>query len=146
MAKKIIDAKTFTTNYVEREDRVLLTLNYEDPTNRIDFWITRAFLLKLLPYLFDYMLEEQPTAPTQEASQPQTTPTDAATFSLTLKDPLLLDSIDISPQKDGTIHFVMKSLEKEIYAVAKLDRGLFDKVIRLIIGAAPAFSWGIHLK
>jgi hypothetical protein len=142
MEKIIKHAKTFTCNYIEREDRLLLTLNYEDPNERTDFWITRAFLLKLVPYFFDYMLEDI----SLESNSELTSPTDNTTYTLTFKEPILLDSVDITPMEDGNVHFVLKNLEHNVYAVSTLSRELFDKVIKLILAAAPQFSWGINIK
>lgn len=49
-----VAAHTFTTLYSELEDRLRLIINYADYSKRIDFWITRAFLLKLAPSWEEY--------------------------------------------------------------------------------------------
>lgn len=146
--KTIVQAKTFTCIYSEKEDRLLLTVNYQDAKNRVDFWLTRNFLIKLLPHLFEYIgSDTQTQKPDLPSAQPATaqTPTDSATFTLTQKVPVLLESIDITKLENGYIQFVLKNLEKNIYATATLDPTLFSQVIKVITTAVPTFGWGINL-
>ncbi|WP_434580950.1 hypothetical protein MLC52_01420 [Sulfurimonas sp. NW15] len=158
MSQKIIkQAKTFTCIYSEKEDRLLLTVNYQDAENRVDFWLTRNFLIKLLPHLFEYMnyetqaVVQSTQTQEQKGSVPsvpppsQQTPTDSATFTLTQKVPVLLESIDITKLGNGYIQFVLKNMEKNIYATATLEPALFSQVIKVITSAVPTFSWGINL-
>jgi len=140
----IIQAKTFTCNYNEREDRILLTINYEDITQRVDFWITRSFLVKLLPYFFEYTTGSFGSEiVTQEKSQQNVTSTDLSTFELTSKEPILLDSIDFTKLETG-MKIVFKNLEKKVYAVGLFDEALLENVVTLILKAAPSYEWGIN--
>lgn len=52
----IIEAKTYTCHYIDKEDRLLLTINYQDIEKRIDFWITRAFLEVPLNYFHIFLI------------------------------------------------------------------------------------------
>lgn len=142
MTKKpqIIQAQTFTCNYIEREDRVLLTINYRDVAQRIDFWITRAFLVKLLPYFFEYTAQD--SANEQSTDQRDKTQTDNATFALTQQSPILLESIDFRTLQD-TKEIIFKSLEHQIFARAVFDDRTFASFVTILIGAVPKFDWGI---
>jgi len=144
--KTIIQAKTFTCIYNEKEDRLLLAINYQDVKNRVDFWLTRNFLIKLLPHLFEYMdCDIQKADLPSSSPATKQTPTDSTMFTLTQKVPVLLESIDITKLENGYIQFVLKNLEKNIYATATLKPMLFSQVIKVITTAVPTFSWGINL-
>ncbi|MDD3342369.1 MAG: hypothetical protein PHR87_02210 [Sulfurospirillaceae bacterium] len=137
-----IVAKTFTCKYDAKEDRLLLTLNYEIPSERIDFWITRSFLLKLIPVFFDFTQNDNnaidtPTHPTQTADKP----TDSALYLLTQQEPILLESIDFSKKEHITV-MVFKNNEKAIYCEAQLDDSMMKRVVTLILNSAPKYEWG----
>lgn len=136
-----IEAKTYTCHYIEKEDRLLLTINYQDIEDRIDFWLTRGFLFKLLPCFFDYVGVKKK----QSLKIDQTTsPTDNSTFFLTQKKPVLLESIDLSLMKDRRIRLVLKNLEKNIFCVSVLEQETFEKFVELLTKTAPTFDWGIN--
>lgn len=140
-------AKTFTCRYDPKEDRLVLTLNYQSLEERIDFWITRSFLLKLLPIFFDFstytpMVTSQDTLaptkiPTSEA------PTDTSTYLLTYKNPLLLESVDFTRDNTNT-KITLKNLEKAIYYEALLDSANLESVVKLILNNVPKYEWGIY--
>ncbi|WP_458699912.1 hypothetical protein ACKGJI_08775 [Sulfurospirillum sp. 1307] len=134
---KVITAKTFTCNYISKEDRLLLTINYEEIENRVDFWITRSFLLKLLPHFFDYVSEDY-----SNEKNDNTKNTDNTTFNLTFKTPILLESVGFK-NYDNAIEIVFKSLEHNIFAKATLDKSIFQKVVKLLINSSPTYEWGI---
>ncbi len=139
----IIEAKTYTCQYVEREDRLLLTINYQDISNRVDFWITRKFLLKLLPYFFDYM-SSVPQAIEKQNNSNGTTSTDTSTFVLTQKEPFLLDSVDLGYTQNGDIKIVFKNTEKNIFCVGALEHILFENLVELITKSVPVVEWGAY--
>ena len=138
----IIHAKTFTCHYIEKEDRILLTINYENIEERVDFWVTRSFLIKLLPYFFDYT-----TSKPQEESMEMilnTNSSNSTTFVLTQKTPVLLESMDFQPQENGDIKLVFKNLERSIFCVCYLDGILFNSFVTLLTKTAPKYEWGIE--
>lgn len=139
-----IKAKTFTCNYIEKEDRILLSINYEDILNRVDFWVTRAFLLKLLPYFFEYSSSEchKEKEPKIQNSNKNTKSTDLSTFALTQQKPILLESVDIK-KLPSNIQINFKNLEKNIFVVAFFDSSNFSAFVTLLSGAAPRYDWGI---
>ena len=139
-------AKTFTCRYDPKEDRLVLTLNYQSLEERIDFWITRSFLLKLLPIFFD-ISTHAPTFSNQDilplASSPSSeSATDTATYLLTKKNPLLLESVDFTRENNNT-KITFKNLEKAIYYEALLDNTSLDSVVKLILNNVPKYEWGI---
>jgi hypothetical protein len=85
----IIKAQTFTPMYSQSEDRIRLVINYADYSNRIDLWLTRAFLLKLIPTIED-CLDQYDIAPLNSDIQQQTdkdaqSQTDAPMLAMTEK-------------------------------------------------------------
>ena len=52
---KVISAQTFTPVYDELEDRIRLSVNYQDVNNRIDFLITRNLIINLLPSIEEFI-------------------------------------------------------------------------------------------
>ena len=138
---KTIQAKTFTCFYSEKEDRLLLTINYEDVQNRVDFWITRAFLLKLLPHFFDYTTKIELK---DDKTLPNTSSTDTSTFVLTQKTPLLLESVDITPLENDSLQLVFKNVEHTVYCIATFDTAGFNAFAKLITSTPPKNEWGIY--
>ena len=148
MKIKHFTAKTFTCRYDPKEDRLVLTLNYQSLEERIDFWITRSFLLKLLPIFFD-ISTHSPVVSSQDilsqASLASTseTPTDTSTYLLTYKKPLLLESVDFSKENSNT-KIIFKNLEQSIYYEALLDSSSLDSVVKLVLNNVPKYEWGIY--
>ena len=140
-----IEAQTFTCQYIQREDRLLLAINYQDIENRIDFWITRSFLLKLLPYFFDYISHTDTQSIENEIEiNNYSSPTDTSTFVLMQKEPILLDSVDFKRLDSKDVKIVFKNTQKKISCVASLEQGAFDNVAKLIVKSAPAMEWGTY--
>ena len=54
---KNIDAISFTPRYDQVEDRIRLAINYNSIENRVDFMLTRSFILRLFPTCDDFMLK-----------------------------------------------------------------------------------------
>ena len=145
---KHFTAKTFTCKYDPKEDRLLLTLNYQSPEERIDFWVTRSFLLKLLPIFFD--ISTLSPATSQQDRLPKTSlmstlesPTDTSTYLLTYKKPLLLESVDFSRENTNT-KILFKNLEQGIHYEALLDSSSLDSVVKLVLNNVPKYEWGIY--
>lgn len=143
MSNSVIQAKTFTCTYVEREDRLLLTINYQDIENRVDFWITRAFLLKLLPYFFEHTTHEQIVCKEQnQLSEKNLSSTDNSTFQLTQKDPILLDSVDFK-KIENSLQIIFKNTQNNIFAGAILDEISLNSFVNVLTSNAPKYEWGI---
>jgi hypothetical protein len=136
---QILTVNTFTCNYIQREDRLLLTINYEDIQHRVDFWVTRGFLLKLIPYLFDYtgenLQEEQSVLKNLKK-------TDNSIFDLTVKKAILLESVDLR-QINNNIEIIFKSLKYKLFAKSLMKKQNFNSFVKLLTDSAPTYEWGI---
>lgn len=142
MTEQRFVAKTFTCRYDAKEDRLLLTLNYLLVEDRIDFWITRSFLLKLLPIFFDFSPMNDTPDSTESLASPKES-TDASTYILTYKEPLLLESVDFKKTEKGTM-LVFKNLEKSIFCEALLNEMDMKRFMSLLLGSVPKYEWGMY--
>lgn len=141
----MILATTFTPYYCESEDRIRLVINYADFTHRIDFWITRAFLLKLLPAMEEYLYAyaTQPIInPSQTNTSAEASATDGSTLAVTLKEGVLLEAVDMTYAAD-TGMFEIRMRGKNSEALAVLNEQMMMSVLKSIFGAAPHGQWGI---
>lgn len=141
----MILATTFTPYYCEAEDRVRLVINYADFTHRADFWITRAFLLKLLPSMEEYLYTHRAShllTPTQETHDKETTPTDGGTLAVMEKEAVLLETVDMTYVAD-TEMFEIRMRGRGVETVAVLNQQMMRAVIQSIFAAAPHGAWGI---
>ncbi len=149
MKKKIEDkiAKTFTCTYDQKEDRIKLTLNYQDPVERVDFWITRSFLLRLLPLLSkfgsakDEMSVVSGNQTNEEVAPAPSTPTDESMLMLTQKEPILLEQVDFGKSERGVNIVFSSPLSPRYTALLKAQE--VDTLANLLIKAAPTYEWGI---
>lgn len=142
-----VTIKTFTCTYNTREDRLLLTMNYQEIDERVDFWLTRSFLLKLLPVFFDLTTHVQDELIPQKSLRNETQQkqsTDTSIYVLTQKVPLLLESIDFHKLSDNQHKIVFKNLESTTYAEAFLEQANLDGFVQLLLNAAPRYEWGIY--
>ncbi|MDD2266042.1 hypothetical protein [Sulfuricurvum sp.] len=142
-----IIAKTFTPYYSEREDRIRLVINYADYPNRVDFWITRAFLLKLLPSWEDYLYRHGnaknfASAKSLDNSRSGPSATDGGTLVVMEKEAVLLDGVDMT-FNSGKGVFEIRLRGRGAVTLAELDDRLMMAVIRSIFAAAPHLHWGI---
>ncbi|QSZ40676.1 hypothetical protein GJV85_00585 [Sulfurimonas aquatica] len=153
MTKREIKAINFTPKYDVLEDRVRLSINYEDINNRVDFMITRAFSLKLLPTLSEYMDKFYAGTLPQESNAPQpskdtlvkneqTSRTDDTNLELYKQGDELLKEVKFSYLKESKrtiIHFI----SEESIAVVNLDAPNMQQIFSVIKATIPYFSWGI---
>ncbi|OYZ67096.1 MAG: hypothetical protein B7Y17_00450 [Sulfuricurvum sp. 24-42-5] len=141
----MILATTFTPYYCEVEDRVRLVINYADFTHRIDFWITRAFLLKLLPSMEEYFYSHATLSLLNSVQTPkskESSATDGGTLAVTQKEAVLLEAVDMS-YVAHTGMFEIRMRGKETEALAVLDEQLMMAVVKSIFAAAPHGAWGV---
>ncbi|MDD5210825.1 MAG: hypothetical protein PHV62_00275 [Sulfuricurvum sp.] len=141
----MILATTFTPYYCETEDRVRLVINYTDYSNRVDFWITRAFLLKLLPSMEEYLYSYATSNimnPAQMSNSKETSATDGGTLAVTHKEGVLLEAVDMT-YVTVTGMFEIRMRGKETEAIAVLSEQMMMTVVKSIFGAAPHGHWGI---
>lgn len=150
---KSIQALTFTPKYDELEDRVRVVINYEDLHNRVDFMMTRSFVLKLFPTLEEFMIKfysgdvEIPVITPEVMkekiqTQESTNETDTTNLELLKTDNELLLEVSfgyIAKSKKSVIKF--KSANVEV--VSQLDEESIKQVFSMIKSVIPFFSWGI---
>ncbi|MDB2562121.1 hypothetical protein N9X61_00805 [Sulfurimonas sp.] len=151
--KKNITALSFTPKYDELEDRIRISINYDDFNNRVDFMMTRSFVLKLFPILDDYMskfysldIEVEPAAPKNQKEMikqdKSTSLTDGSNLELYKQEDELLREVKFSFVKETKISIIM--FESNVtQATAHLDANSLKQIFTIIKSTIPFFSWGI---
>lgn len=145
MENIIIQAQTFTPIYSQSEDRIRLVINYADFQNRIDLWLTRGFLLKLIPTIEDYLDKYDTTSDKevqQKIEESVQTKTDAPTLTMTEKEGFLVHTVDISYNKEEQqISLIFKTLNHQVISIVSLP--LLRTILKSIFSAIPKIDWGI---
>jgi len=151
--KKSITAKTFTPLYDEVEDRLRVVVNYNDIGNRVDFMITRSFILNLIPSAEEFVLKHYDAEPPLPQDVTLSSKTDAKEDEALLKtdavnlelfrteEELLLEvnfSFDINTKQT-----TLSLSSKNIIAKIVLDQLMLQKIIQVIKSAIPFMKWGI---
>lgn len=141
-----ITAQTFTPFYSQTEDRIRLVVNYADYPNRFDLWLTRAFLLQLLPTLeecIDTHGVQGEKSELQKATEQQAQKqTDSSTLSVTEKEGHLVHSVDITYRPDNQyFEIIFKTEGANVMAI--LNETLLTSVLKSIFNAIPHIAWGI---
>lgn len=145
--KKNITAKTFTPIYDELEDRLRLVVNYQDIYNRVDFMITRNFILNLIPTAEEFMARHYgvvdfEATPQLETNDKVMSKTDNVNLELLrTNDDLLLEvnfSFDINSKRT-----ILTLSSKNIVANADLDGFMLSQIFQVIKSAIPYIRWGI---
>ncbi len=147
-------AQKFTFEYSHVEDRLKMLINYDSATERIDFFITRAMLCKLIPVIEKLLIKfaELPVSTQQERKHlhvnSQLPPavahqTDRETLELLQQQIFLLEKVDF------TWHAKNRSVTLLFYAngvrqcKAHLNSEHFSLVMQGMMLAVPHTSWGI---
>ena len=156
MSKNVV-AKTFTPIYDETEDRIRLSVNYQDANDRIDFMITRNFILQLMPTVEEYLYKYYPNA--QEILIPKAnyaesakeglkenqslSLTDGNNFNLYKSDEDLLVKIDFSFDEKTKQTKILFTSKNKLTAVSLLNAELLQQIMNMIRLKIPSFKWGI---
>lgn len=152
-------ANTFTPLYSTKEDRIRLAINYDDYAQRVDFWITRSFFLKLLPFWEEFFYKHSgtteiaietlqnskhstiPNASTN-SNIPNSSKTDTSILQLMEKEALLLESVDMQfDHKKSLFKITLKGSNTEGFAY--LTPQMMIGLLRSIFQSAPHMQWGI---
>lgn len=149
-----IKARTFTPSYDNSEDRIRLVINYSDYENRVDFWITRSFLLEFIPTVEEYLdrydlpISNEPSDIKAkenhniQISKSTQTVTDSSTLAVMEKDAILATKSEITHCKaSNRFKLIIKS--KHIAAEATLEAGVARAILRGIFSITPKIAWGI---
>lgn len=154
--KRKVNALSFTPKYDELEDRIRISINYDDFENRVDFMMTRSFILKLFPVFDDFLFKfydsdtislDASLAPVEKVKKmikedKATSVTDGSNLELYKQEDELLVEVKLSYIKDtkmSLIQFESKISE----ATAQLDQNSLQQIFTVIKSTIPFFSWGI---
>ena len=142
MKSELIVARQFTPVYDEFEDRIRLIVNINYP-NRYDFWITRAFLIKILDRIRDFIDIDGISE-----DKSQNSSTDSSTDSL-LKQPIypfereiqLLSTIQFSKKEEG-IEIVLSDHTVSVKCILQKNelKLLIEAIVRQI-----QYRWGLFI-
>ena len=150
---KSITALTFTPKYDALEDRVRVVINYDDTHNRVDFMMTRSFVLQLFPTLEEFMIQfysgdvEIPViTPEGMKEKVQTEATTNMTDSTDLE--LLKTSNELLLEVSfgyvaATKLSIVKFKSANVEVVSQLDEHSIKQIFSMIKSVIPFFSWGI---
>ncbi len=153
----MVEARKFTFQYSRLEDRLKMLINYDSVSSRVDFFITRAMLFRLIPIIEQILIKlstarQERSAPVadrhlhvnaQEHCQQETKTDKTALTLLEQHETLLLEKVDF------TWHKQTKRVEVSFYAQGKLqchallDGEHFAAVMHGMIRAVPHTSWGM---
>jgi hypothetical protein len=143
--KKEIEAKTFTPIYDSVEDRIRLIINYEDMQNRVDMMITRAFIIKLIYLIEDYLANNfisDDTKLQEQTEQNYTTKTKDEYIDLTIQEELLLEvNLTLLEDKKNVL-FTLNS--KNITTKSILNKDILKLFVENLKKSIPKYDWGIH--
>lgn len=148
---KNISANTFTPIYDQVEDRLRLVMNYQDIQSRVDFMITRSFILNLIPAAEEFIDKHYPdeillndtTVKTNFNVQENTGVSKTDNTNLELlrtQEELLLEvnfSFDINTKQT-----VITFSSKNVIAKAVLDSNTMQQTISVIKSSIPYIQWG----
>lgn len=164
--KKTIKALSFTPKYDELEDRIRISINYDDFSNRVDLMMTRSFMLKLFPVVDDYIQKfyneelgiNHPVNPKLEElrstdfvnSKPKeninetsaTSVTDGSNLELYKQEDELLIEVKFSFSKETQMSIVVFET-KHTQVSSTLDIRSIKQIFTIIKATTPFFSWGI---
>jgi len=157
-----ITIHTLTTAYDDKEDRIRLSINYQQIENRIDLMVTRSFILDLVPSLEEYIqtyysdsLEIAPKIQTK--TEPTVSQTRRAhkihkenTVSKTNMEDLalyrskeeLLITAKLSFNKE-TKYTYIRFLTQKTEVVLNCDVEILKNILHAIKKPIPLIPWGI---
>ncbi len=151
----MVVAQKFTFQYNRLEDRLKMLINYDSVTARMDFFITRAMLFRLIPVIEQLLIKCSETSPKPHhefsnlhvnSSLPTATQHQTDTTTLELLDTqtaLLLEKVDL------TWHADVRGVRLLFYANGKaecqamLSAKHFADVVHGMIRVVPHTSWGM---
>ncbi len=144
----MVQAQTFTFKYDPREDRMILTLNYASNTARVDFMITRAMVLKLLPVIEQILMMKSAPQPQAAAKKERSTrgkeeATDRDMLELMGKNRYLLEKIDFKTFKENSNIAMLFFAENTLQAQAVLTHENFSQIMNIMVQSLPHHGWGI---
>ncbi len=160
---KLININTITPIYDSLEDRIRLSINYQNITNRIDMMLTRSFMLQLLPAIEEYIYKHYPDEPIEdevnveltysnaltEASEvtdtppSNRTPTNFEDFELHKGLEDLIRTINLTYDKNTKLTTLTLISKDKYQAVITCNIDTLKSIIDTIKQSVPKLQWGI---
>jgi len=164
--KREIAAQTFTPTYDEIEDRLRFVINYQDIQNRVDFMITRSFIINLISTAEEFVEKHyvtddfgQNTSQTskkvqesensskdhenrQESKNEIMSKTDSVNLELLKTNEELLREVNFSFDANSN-HTLLILSSSNITVKANLDGFMLMQVFQVMKSAIPYIKWGI---
>ncbi len=144
--KRNIIAKTFTPSYDTVEDRIRVVVNYQDINDRVDFMITRSFILNLIPtaeeFIGKYYGTMATSTPQVENKNNSFSKTDTVNLELLRTTDELLTEVNFSFNANTKLTLVTFN-SKNAVAQADLDAFMITQIFQVIKSSIPNISWGI---
>ncbi|MFA6192467.1 MAG: hypothetical protein WC665_08955 [Sulfurimonas sp.] len=145
--KRNIIANTFTPSYDELEDRLRLVINYQDMQNRVDFMITRSFILNLIPtaeeFIERYYINFEPQIIQQTQNKNEAiSKTDNVNLELLRTREELLTEVSFYFDVNTKLTTVTFNSKNSV-AQANIDALLLSQIFQIIKSAIPYIKWGI---
>ena len=148
---RTITANTFTSLYDNIEDRLRLVINYQDIENRVDFMITRAFAINLIPaaeefidnyYKDEIYPENNLTVSSQDNTNNLVSKTDNVNLEFLRTTEELLLELNFSFNKE-TKQTVLTFKSKNILVGSTFDAQTISQTFKIIKSSIPFIGWGI---
>ncbi len=154
----MIQAKKLTFQYDRVEDRLKLLVNYDSIDARIDFFITRAMLFRLIPAIEQMLIKgEESVLKNNSQKDLKNSPqqakenrlgrkqkTDHSTMQLLDQERVfLLEKVDFQFAPKNSIVTMIFSAKNEPQCIAKLTSENFSQVMNAMIASVPHTSWGM---
>ena len=148
---KNITINTLTPIYDKVEDRIRVSINYQDIHNRIDIFITRSFLL---PSIEEFIYKHYPNEPILEDEEIVITNTPKQnnnSFSQTNQEDLtlyqnkedLLLTVNLSFHKESNLT-ILTFITKENYTLTlNANAEMLKNILKAIKNSIPKTAWGI---
>lgn len=162
-----IQIKSLTPTYDKVEDRIRLCANYQDIQNRIDFMVTRAFMIDVLFSLDKYLLTYYPKQvisdkaiqTTRDTTKPTETNNSTSTrlskknITNTVNEDIelykntedLLVNLQIQYNKTNQLTTIEFTSKQNHQATLVLDALNFQQILWSIKRTIPTGQWAISL-
>lgn len=153
----MLNIAAFTFNYDPLEDRILLVGNYNNGQQRVDFWLTRKLILRLLSAAGELVektsndiagVAEQHKADLAQfhhdnaQSHLKGDEAEQLTQQVVAKEPKLLNRLDISHQ-NGNYRMLFYAGGDQPIAVSILTYNELHQIFYLIHRGAMTLEWGV---
>ena len=153
--------KTLTPAYDKVEDRIRLSINYQDMVNRIDLMITRDFILKLLPTFEEYLYTHYPNSFSEVSNeiavdsmdqkdqnknnekQNNIHKTNMEDLQIYQEREELLVTVNFSFDKNTNLTILSFITKNKTQCLMQSDDMLLKSILNSIKEVVPKFSWGI---